>query len=108
MPIDVAAQAPDFTLKHQTNQEVRLPDFRGRKSGLRGSCPRAFAGTCQGELTGVRDNLHEYAEDTGRVLTVSVVSPYAHKVWAEREGFEFPLLAPCWAHGAGATASGVF
>jgi peroxiredoxin (alkyl hydroperoxide reductase subunit C) len=108
MPIDVGAQAPDFTLKDQNNQQVRLSDFRGRKHVLLVFYPLAFTGTCQGELTEVRDNLDEYANERVQVLTISVDSPYSHKVWAEREGFEFPLLADFWPHGAVAQAYGVF
>ncbi len=33
---------------------------------------------------------------------------YSHKVWADREGFEFPLLADFWPHGGVAKAFGVF
>jgi peroxiredoxin (alkyl hydroperoxide reductase subunit C) len=108
MLIDVGAQAPDFTLKDQNNQEVRLADFRGRKSVLLVFYPLAFTGTCQGELTEIRDNLDEYANDRVQVLTVSVDSTYSHKVWAQQEGFEFPLLADFWPHGAVAQAYGVF
>jgi peroxiredoxin (alkyl hydroperoxide reductase subunit C) len=43
-----------------------------------------------------------------QVLTVSVDSSYSHKVWADREGYEFPLLADFWPHGAVAQAYGVF
>ena len=101
MPIDVGAQAPDFTLKDQNNQEVRLADFRGRKAVLLVFYPLAFTGTCQGELAGVRDNLADFANDAVQVLTVSVDSAYSHKVWADREGFDFPLLADFWPHGGG-------
>ena len=100
-------QAPGFTLKDQNNQEVSLGDFRGRKAVLLVFYPLAFTGTCQGELTEVRDNLPEYENDRVQVLTVSVDSPYSHKVWADREGFEFPLLADFWPHGAVAQAYGV-
>jgi peroxiredoxin (alkyl hydroperoxide reductase subunit C) len=108
MPISVGAQAPDFTLKDQNNQEVRLSDFRGRKAVLLVFYPLAFTGTCQGELTEIKDNVTEYANESVQVLTVSVDSPYSHKVWAEREGYDFPLLADFWPHGAVATAYGVF
>jgi peroxiredoxin len=108
MPIDVGTQAPDFTLKDQNNREVRLGDFRGRKAVLLVFYPLAFTGTCQGELTEIRDNLSEYANEHIQVLTISVDSPYSHKVWAEREGYEFPLLADFWPHGAVAQAYGVF
>jgi peroxiredoxin len=108
MPIEVGAQAPDFTLKDQNNQEVRLSDFRGRRTVLLVFYPLAFTGTCQGELTEIKDNLTDYANESTQVLTVSVDSPYSHKVWAEREGYDFPLLADFWPHGAVASAYGVF
>jgi mycoredoxin-dependent peroxiredoxin len=108
MPIDVGAKAPDFSLKDQNNQEVRLADFHGRKAVLLVFYPLAFTGTCQGELTEVRDGLADFANDTVQVLTVSVDSAYSHKVWADREGFDFPLLADFWPHGEVARAYGVF
>ncbi len=108
MPIEVGAEAPDFVLKDQNNQEVRLADFRGRRVVLLVFYPLAFTGLCQGELTEVRDNLDAYQNDDVQVLTVSVDSVFAHKVWAEREGFQFPLLADFWPHGAVARAYGVF
>ena len=108
MPIEVGAEAPDFLLKDQNNQEVRLSDFRGRKTVLLVFYPLAFTGICQGELCEVRDNLNEYVNDDVQVLTVSVDSVYAHKIWADREGYQFPLLADFWPHGAVAQAYGVF
>jgi peroxiredoxin len=107
MPIGVGAEAPEFVLKDQNNQEVRLSDFRGRRAVLLVFYPFAFTGTCQGELGEVRDNLNEYVNDDVQVLTVSVDSPYSHKVWADREGYDFPLLADFWPHGAVAQAYGV-
>jgi peroxiredoxin len=108
MEIAVGAQAPDFTLKNQNNQEVRLADFRGEKHVLLMFYPLAFTGTCQGELREIRDNLDEYQNDAVQVLTVSVDSVYSHKVWADREKFDFPLLADFWPHGGAAQAYGVF
>ena len=108
MPIDVGAVAPDFVLRDQNNQEVRLSDFLGRRNVLLVFYPLAFTGTCQGELCAMRDNLSDFANEDVQVLTVSVDSPYAHKVWAEREGYDFPLLADFWPHGAVAQAYGVF
>ena len=106
--MQVGAPAPDFELKDQNNQEVRLADLRGRKAVLLVFYPLAFTGTCQGELTEIRENLPAYANSHVQVLTVSVDSAYSHKVWASREGFEFPLLADFWPHGAVAQAYGVF
>ncbi len=108
MPIEVGAQAPDFVLKDQNNQEVRLADFRGVKKVLLVFYPLAFTGTCQGELCTVRDNVGDFANDTVQVLTVSVDSPYSHKIWADQQGYDFPLLSDFWPHGAVAQAYGVF
>ncbi|MDQ7903182.1 peroxiredoxin [Phytohabitans sp. ZYX-F-186] len=108
MPIAVGVEAPDFLLRDQNNQEVRLSDFRGRKSVLLVFYPLAFTGTCQGELCEVAENLDVYANAEVQVLTVSVDSVYSHKVWADREGYDFPLLADFWPHGAVAQAYDVF
>jgi peroxiredoxin len=108
MPIEVGAVAPDFVLKDQNNQVVRLRDFRGRKAVLLVFYPLAFSGRCHGELTEIQDNLTEYANDRVQVLTVSVDSVYSHKVWAEQENFDFPLLADFWPHGETARTYDVF
>jgi peroxiredoxin (alkyl hydroperoxide reductase subunit C) len=108
MPIDVGARAPDFALRDQNNQVVRLADFNGRRNVLLVFYPLAFTGTCQGELCAIRDRLDEFANDSTQVLTVSVDSSPAHRVWAEREGYDFPLLADFWPHGEVARAYGVF
>jgi peroxiredoxin len=108
MPIAVGVEAPDFLLRDQNNQEVRLSDFRGDKSVLLVFYPLAFTGTCRGELCEVAENLAAYANAEVQVLTVSVDSVYSHKVWADREGYDFPLLADFWPHGAVARAYGVF
>jgi mycoredoxin-dependent peroxiredoxin len=108
MPLSSGAMAPDFVLKDQNNQEVRLSDFRGRRRVLLVFYPYAFTGTCQGELAKVRDHLADFQNDDVQVLSVSVDTVYAHKVWAEREGYDFPLLSDFWPHGAVAQAYGVF
>jgi peroxiredoxin (alkyl hydroperoxide reductase subunit C) len=108
MPLAVGETAPDFTLKDQNNQDVRLAAFQDRKAVLLVFYPLAFSGTCQGELSEIRDNLPVYANAKVQVLTVSVDSTYSHKVWSLQQGFEFPLLADFWPHGGVAAAYEVF
>ena len=108
MPLDVGASAPDFALKDQNNQDVRLRDFHNRKAVLLVFYPLTFTGTCQGELTEIRDNISLYANETVQVLAVSVDSVYSHKIWSLQEGFEFPLLADFWPHGGVAQNYQVF
>jgi peroxiredoxin len=108
MPLEVGSEAPDFSLKDQNNQVVTLSSFRGDKNVLLVFYPLAFTGTCQNELNGVQDDLSSYQNDDTQVITVSVDSPYTHKVWAEREGYEFPILADFYPHGGVAQQYGVF
>ncbi len=108
MPIEVGAEAPDFALKDQNNQEHRLSAYRGQRNVLLVFYPLAFTGVCQGELCEVRDHLSDFVNDGVQLLAVSVDSVFSHKVWAEREGYLFPLLADFWPHGAVASAYGVF
>jgi peroxiredoxin len=106
--IDVGAMAPDFTLRDQNNEEFTLSSFRGARAVLIVFYPLAFTGICTGELCAVRDDLGSYQNDAVQVVSISVDSVYAHKVFAEREGYDFPLLADFWPHGAVAQAYGVF
>jgi peroxiredoxin (alkyl hydroperoxide reductase subunit C) len=108
MPLDVGSEAPDFSLRDQNNQVVTLSQFRGQKNVLLVFYPLAFTGTCQNEMGGVQADLGRYQNDATQVVTVSVDSPYTHKVWAEREGYEFPILADFWPHGGVAREYGVF
>lgn len=102
MPVAVGEMAPDFVLKDQNNQDVRLSDFRSRRPVLLVFYPLAFTGVCSSELRSLSSVVD------AQVLTVSVDSVYAHKVWALQEGFSVPLLADFWPHGAVASSYGVF
>ena len=107
MTVEVGSVAPDFTLRDQNNQEVTLSSFRGRKNVVLLFYPLTFTGVCQGELCAVRDDLSSFQNDDVQVLAVSVDSAFSHKVWADREGYDFPLLADFWPHGAVARSYGV-
>jgi peroxiredoxin (alkyl hydroperoxide reductase subunit C) len=106
--IGVGDAAPDFTLRDQNNEEVSLSSFRGSQAVLLVFYPFAFTGICTNELTRVRDDLPTFQNEEVQVVTISCDSPYSHKVFSQREGFEFPLLADFWPHGAVAQAYGVF
>jgi peroxiredoxin len=104
----IGALAPDFALKDQNNQLVTLSGFRGRKAVLLVFYPLAFSRVCSGELTALRDDLPSFSNDRVELLTVSVDSVFAHKVWAAQEGFSFSLLSDFWPHGEVAQRYGVF
>jgi len=108
MSVEVGELAPAFALKDQNNQDISLTSFRGKKSVLLVFYPLAFTRVCAGELGALQDELPSFSNDQVQLLTVSVDSVFAHKVWAEQEGFDFPLLADFWPHGGVAQAYGVF
>ena len=108
MAVEVGDKAPDFTLKDQNNEQVSLSDFAGKRNVVLLFYPLTFTGVCQGELCAVRDDLASFQNDDVQVLAISVDSAYAHKVWANEQGYDFPLLADFWPHGKVASDYGVF
>jgi mycoredoxin-dependent peroxiredoxin len=106
--VEVGSKAPEFTLRDFNRQEVSLSSYRGSRSVLLVFYPFAFSGTCQGELCQLRDELATYSSADVQVLGVSVDTPFTLKVWAEQQGYEFPLLSDFWPHGEVAKKYGVF
>lgn len=107
MPLSVGDPAPDFALRDQHGQTVRLSDLRGRKAVLVVFYPWAFSGVCGGELTALQAALDDLVADDLEVLTVSTDSMYALRAFADQQGFTFPMLSDFWPHGEVAEAYGV-
>jgi peroxiredoxin len=104
--VEVGSKAPEFTLKDYNNEKVSLSSVYAEKPVLLVFYPFAFSGICTGELCQLRDDISSF--EGVRVLGVSVDTPYSLKVWAEQEGYQFPLLSDFWPHGAVAQEYGVF
>ncbi|MTE18879.1 redoxin domain-containing protein [Streptomyces sp. TRM43335] len=107
MAIEAGTEAPDFELRNQHGETVRLADFRGRKNVVLLFYPFAFTGVCTGELCALRDELPRFVNDDVQLLAVSCDSPFTLRVFAEQEGLDYPLLSDFWPHGAAARAYGV-
>ena len=108
MRLDIGTPAPDFELRDQHGQSVRLSSYRGDKAVVVMFYPFAFSSVCTGELCEVRDSLPTFESDAVQVLAVSCDPVYALRVFAERDGLTFPLLSDFWPHGAVTQAYGVF
>ncbi len=108
MAVEVGSIAPDFALKDQHGQVVTLSSFKGAKNVVLLFYPFAFSGTCTGELCSMRDDLSAFQNDDVQLLAVSADTVFSQKVFAEREGYEFPVLSDYWPHGAVAKAYGIF
>jgi peroxiredoxin len=107
MALSIGDEAPDFELKDQHGQTVRLSSLRGEKAALVVFYPWAFSGTCSGELQALQERQGELVSDDLAVLTVSTDPMYALRAFADQHGFTFPLLSDFWPHGAVASAYGV-
>jgi mycoredoxin-dependent peroxiredoxin len=108
MALEIGQEAPDFALKNEHGQLVRLSDFRGEKNVAIVFYPFAFSGTCTGELCQLRDNLEIFEADNVQVLAVSCDAVFTLRTWAESEKFTFPLLSDFWPHGDVAQQYDVF
>jgi mycoredoxin-dependent peroxiredoxin len=106
--VELGDLAPDFELKDQTGQPVRLSDYRGKKAVVLVFYPLTFTSTCESELCGIRDSIEVFRNDDVETLAISVDSPPAHQRWAHEQGFDFPLLSDFWPHGDVASTYGVF
>lgn len=107
MPAEVGQPAPEFTLIDQDKAERSLADFRGHKT-LLVFIPFPFTGICDAEACAIRDNLASLRNLDAEVAIVTTHSFATNKQWATSQGFEFPVLADYWPHGAVAQAYGCF
>lgn len=108
MAIEIGADAPDFTLKDQDGNEVTLSSFRGDKAVALVFYPFTFTGVCEGELCQLRDDFSTFEDAGVQVLAVSCDSRFAQKQWADKMGYQFPVLSDFWPHGEVSKAYGVF
>jgi len=108
MTIEIGQEAPDFELKDQNGDAVKLSSFRGDKAVTLVFYPFTFTGVCEGELCALRDDFSEFESAGVQVLAVSCDSRHAQRVWAEQNGYQFPVLSDFWPHGAVAKSYGVF
>ena len=108
MTLSIGTAAPEFELSDQHGNKVSLSSFKGKKNVVLLFIPFAFTGTCTGELCAMRDDLASFQNDNVELLALSCDSMFTQRIWAEKEGYNFPVLADFWPHGAVAQAYGIF
>ena len=93
--VKVGDTAPDFTLKTigaKGPEDFTLSSQKG-KNVLLLFFPLVNTPVCQGELCSVRDDMKSYDGLNAKVVALSVDSPFAQKLWADKEGFKFPMVS---------------
>ncbi|MET4780087.1 peroxiredoxin [Glaciihabitans sp. UYNi722] len=108
MALENDTQAPDFELPNQFGEHIRLSDFRNKRPVALVFYPLAFSSTCTTELCDLRDNLALFNDKSIELIGISVDSKATQRAFAEKEGYEFNLLADFWPHGSVAKEYGVF
>jgi peroxiredoxin len=106
--LSLGGPAPDFTLRDQFGQDIRLSSYRGTKAVVIFFYPYAFSGVCTGEMAGIRDRLDEFLTFETEVLAISCDPVYALRAFADQDGLNFPLLSDFWPHGEVSRSFDVF
>ena len=106
--LSLGGPAPDFTLRDQFGQDIRLSSYRGTKAVVIFFYPYAFSGVCTGEMAGIRDRLDEFLTFDTEVLAISCDPVYALRAFADQDGLNFPLLSDFWPHGEVSRSFDVF
>src|SRR3989475_10295159 len=108
MPIAVGQRAPDFTLKDQSQKEIKLSDFAGKRNVVLIFYPLDFSPICTNEHACFVNDMKQFEKLDAQVLGLSVDSVWAHKAWAEKMGIRYPLLADFHPRGAVASKFGAY
>jgi peroxiredoxin len=108
MTISVGAAAPDFALKDQSQKEVKLSDFKGKKNVVMVFYPLDWSPVCTNEHTCLVNDMKRFEQLDAQVLGLSVDSVWSHKAFAEKMGITYPLLADFQPRGAVAEKYGVY
>ncbi len=108
MAVEIGSPPPDFALRDEHGQLIRLSEVSAERTVALVFYPFAFSGVCSGELCELRDNIEIFEADGVQVLAVSCDPVQTLRAWAEQEKYPFPLLSDFWPHGVTAQAYGVF
>ena len=108
MSLLIGDMAPNFKLQNQFGEDRSLADYRGKQPVVLVFFPLAFSGVCTGELCELRDDIAKFERQNIKLFAISVDSKYSQRVFAEKEGYQFDLLADFWPHGEVAKSYGVF
>jgi peroxiredoxin len=108
MSLGVGQTAPDFTLKDQSQKEIKLSDFAGKKRVVLIFYPLDWSPVCTNEHACFVNDMKEFETLDAEVLGVSVDSVWSHKAYAEKMHITYSLLADFHPKGAMSENYGVY
>jgi peroxiredoxin len=92
MSLNVGDIAPDFELADTELKMRKLEEFKGGKVVL-SFIVAASSPVCEVELCSFRDSWKEISDMGAKIVAFSNDGPFANKAFAEKNNFNFPLLA---------------
>jgi peroxiredoxin len=108
MSLTAGHTAPDFTLKDQNQNEVKLSDFAGKKKVVLVFYPLDWSPVCTNEHACFVNDMKQFETLDAEVLGISVDSVWSHKAYAEKMGIKYSLLADFHPKGATGEKYGVY
>ena len=108
MAVTVGQPAPEFALKDQNQQEVKLADFKGKKNIVLLFYPLDWSPVCSNEHACMVNDMKKFESLDAQVLGISVDSVWSHKAFAEKMKIGYPLLADFQPRGAVGEKFGVY
>lgn len=95
----INTEAPQFKLKDQDGNDVRLSDFEGQKV-LLSFHPLAWTGVCQTQMEDLEGHYSLFEEYDTVPLGVNVDSTPSKKAWAKKMDItNLKMLSDFWPHG---------
>jgi len=90
--VEEGKPAPDFELKSDSGETIRLSDFRGKPVVVY-FYPKDDTPGCTAQACGIRDNFDAFGKRGAVVLGISPDDESSHVKFKEKYGLPFTLLA---------------
>ena len=90
--IKVGDTAPDFNLKDQDQQDVKLSDYKGKKNVVLCFYPLDWSPVCQGENKCLTDDFPKFQNANAELFGISCDSFFSHKAWAKKLSQAPPIV----------------
>lgn len=104
----IGSMAPEFALKDQDGNEIRLSKLRSKKV-LLSFHPLAWTSVCADQMKSLELAYEEFQSLNGLPIGISVDPVPSKKAWAESLGLKkLRIISDFWPHGEVAKAFGIF
>lgn len=92
LSLHIGTQAPNFRLKDQKGQEVRLSDFKGKQPIVLIFYPGDLTPGCTMQLCAIRDDWNKFVKAGIAVFGINHADANSHQTFIKKYTFPFPLL----------------